>query len=63
MQDGKMGLGGSGARHDNQKKSTQGCKKAKVANVTARPSGMKKHERSDALRGIGGASPVKAAGK
>ncbi len=63
MKNSKMGLGGSGAVHSNQKKSTSPIGHAKVANITARPGMMAKLSRSDALQGCCGNSPVKAKGK
>jgi hypothetical protein len=63
MKNSKMGLGGSGTRQENSKKSTSPVGHAKVANVTARPGWIAKHEKSDALKGCCGHSPVKAQGK
>jgi hypothetical protein len=63
MKNSNMGLGGSGAMQDNKKKSTSPVGHAKVPNVTPRTAMIAKLERSDALKGAGGHSPVKAKGK
>lgn len=63
MKPSKMGLGGSSPLHSNQKQTTSPMKRARVNNVTARPGGIGKITRGDALLGAGSHSPVKGKGK